>query len=275
MSPCISWRSNSLLGIDPPWYPCYRSLKMWLAPRESRFGANLVHKYLEAVIPEAIDYSWVKHPLRPFFSQISYRARLKMFARFQELCKPSESDRIVDVGVTPESTLPESNFFEMLYPHPEMLTVTSIEDASCLEQMYPGIKFIQTAADRLPFKDKEFDIAVSFAVLEHVGSRENQKRFVHEMVRVARRVFLTTPDRGFPIEVHTFLPFLHWLDQPLHQRILKMVGAEFFSKTENLNLLWDKELLAMFPDTVHVELHHNRLLGMSSNLLAHAWDGSD
>ena len=191
-----------------------------------------------------------------------------MFARFQQLCAPRPSDRIVDVGVTPDRTLKESNFFEALYPHPEMLTATSIEDASFLEQLHPGLKFVQTGANELPFQDKEFDIAVSFAVLEHVGSRDCQQRFVHELVRVADKVFVTTPDKSFPVEFHTFIPLIHWLPQPIHQSILRMLGLEFWSQTRNLNLLYEKEMLDLFPPTVTVELYRNRLLGFSSNLLA-------
>ena len=169
-----------------------------------------------------------------------------MYGRFVALCQPRESDQIVDVGVTPDRSLPESNFFEALYPHPQMLTATSIEDAAFLEVLYPGLHFVQTGANGLPFEDKQFDIAVSFAVLEHVGNRENQRRFIHELTRVADKVFVTTPDRSFPIEVHTFWPLIHWLPQKTHQRILRSLGMQFWSQTENLNLLYANELRAIY-----------------------------
>ncbi len=64
----------------------------------------------------------------------------------------------------------------------------------------------------LPFGDAEFDVGFSNAVVEHVaGGREGQRQFVHELCRVAQRVFVTTPNRRFPLEVHTLLPFVHWL----------------------------------------------------------------
>ncbi len=190
-----------------------------------------------------------------------------MFARFQQLCQPKASDRVLDVGVTPDRTLQESNFFERLYPHPEMLTATSIEDAAFLEQAHPGLTFVRTGADSLPFADKAFDIGVSFAVLEHVGCRENQRRFVHELVRVSDTVFLTTPDRIFPLEIHTFIPFIHWLPQPIHQGLMRMLGLQFWAQTDNLNLLYAQELIELFPSSVEVTLYHNRLLGWPVNLL--------
>ena len=34
-----------------------------------------------------------------------------------------------------------------------------------------------------------------------------------EALRVAPRAFVTTPNRWFPIEVHTRLPLVHWLPE--------------------------------------------------------------
>ena len=65
----------------------------------------------------------------------------------------------------------------------------------------------------MPFDDDTFDIATSNAVLEHVGSLENQLFFVHELCRVARRVFIVVPNRFFPIEHHTALPIVHYQDE--------------------------------------------------------------
>ena len=48
-------------------------------------------------------------------------------------------------------------------------------------------------------------------------SRE-QRRFVAELCRVAPRVFISTPNRWFPLEVHTRLPLVHWLPEPAAHR---------------------------------------------------------
>jgi hypothetical protein len=117
-----------------------------------------------------------------------------MYGSCIKLTSPQANDKILDVGVTPDRTLIDSNFFEALYPHPSMITATSIEDASFLEEAYPGLRFVQTGRDGLPFEDKAFDVVVSFAVLEHVGTADDQKRFVQELLRVGKKVFLTTPD---------------------------------------------------------------------------------
>jgi len=62
----------------------------------------------------------------------------------------------------------------------------------------------------LPFNANSFDIATANAVLEHVGSFEKQVLFVGELCRVARRVFVTVPNKFFPVENHTALPLAHY-----------------------------------------------------------------
>ncbi|WP_311346157.1 class I SAM-dependent methyltransferase [Blastococcus goldschmidtiae] len=75
-----------------------------------------------------------------------------------------------------------------------------------------GIPFTVGDACDLPFPDASFDYVVSNAVIEHVGGPARARLMLAESRRVARRgAFHTTPDRWFPIEVHTQLPLLHWL----------------------------------------------------------------
>ena len=82
-----------------------------------------------------------------------------------------------------------------------------------------------------------FDVVHSSAVLEHVGSSENQKQFIAELVRVAKRaVFLTTPNRWFPVEFHSVLPLVHWLPKPWFRSLLSRTSYRFFALEENLNL---------------------------------------
>ena len=81
------------------------------------------------------------------------------------------------------------------------------------------IAYVQGDACALPFADRSFDIVFSNAVIEHVGDIERQRLFVAEALRVGRRVFLTTPNRWFPIEVHTRLPFVHWLPERAADRV--------------------------------------------------------
>jgi hypothetical protein len=191
-----------------------------------------------------------------------------MFAIVRDELRLDERTTIVDVGVTPDQTLPESNFFEALYEHKQNITATSIEDAQFLETVYPGVRFVRTDGTRLPFADDAFDVSLSFAVLEHVGTRERQQAFIRELTRVAPVAFLTTPDRSFPVEVHTFLPFIHWLPQRAHQRILTWLGLTFWAKTDNLNLLTASDIRRLTKELgLDVTIRRLRTAGFPSNLL--------
>src|SRR4051794_32159278 len=129
----------------------------------------------------AIDYfGGIDSPLVRFKSRVSLRARRRMFDRFMREFAPNRNTTVIDVGVTPDEKLVDSNAFEQFYPYKDRITATSFEDARSLEKAYPGLRFVQTSGKDLPFADSEFDLAYSSAVLEHVGDREAQKEFVRE-----------------------------------------------------------------------------------------------
>jgi hypothetical protein len=216
----------------------------------------------------AVDYFSIRHPLRGQASRISFRVRRNIFNLFMTCMNPKPTDQVLDVGATPDQLLPESNFFELLYPHKHGLTVTSIEDASFLENRYPGLRFVQTGTSDLPFEDESFDIVFCSAVLEHVGDRIHQQRFVNELLRVSRKFFIITPNRQFPVEFHTFLPLIHWLPQTMHQWTLRQLGLNFWAKTDNLNLLTPCSLKSLFPDITNIHLSRLKLMGFPSNLVA-------
>jgi SAM-dependent methyltransferase len=218
---------------------------------------------------EHIDYTNSQHRWRHVITHFNIAGRKKFYQAFMDQMAPSASTSILDVGVTPDQSAADSNFFEKWYPHPECITATSIEDASHLESLHPGLTFVQTSGDGLPFDDDQFDIAFSTAVIEHVGDRERQRQFLAELLRVSKRFFITTPNRWYPIELHTYVPCLHWLPQHRHQQALRRLGKESWATTENLNLLDQRALRALFPAGVTPTVTGTRLFGMCSNLLAY------
>jgi len=169
--------------------------------------------------------------------------RRKMFREFLAFTDVQPTDTILDVGVSSDRTLSYSNYFEAWYPHKGRITASGIDDASFLEELYPGLRFVRTDGRSLPFPDLSFDYVHSSAVVEHVGSRESQARFVREAWRVARKgVFITSPYRFFPMELHTALPLLHWLPARWYRYVLGKTKLRFFALEENLNLLSRREL---------------------------------
>ena len=214
-----------------------------------------------------LDYFSLSHPFAKLRSNASLKARTIMFDIFMEELRPGKSAKILDVGATPDNSLPDSNFFLKLYPYKKNITSVSIEDLTPLKPLYPEVAFQTTNGKTLPFDDKSFDIVFSSAVIEHVGSRANQRQFLEELSRVGKRIFVTTPNRWHPMEFHTILPLIHWLPQAVHQRILRSIGHEFLSKTENLNLLGKRDFSEIAPTSLNNTFKFIKFLGFNSNLV--------
>jgi hypothetical protein len=178
--------------------------------------------------------------------RLSGAQRRKLYELFVESCTPREGDEVIDVGVTADRAYAMNNYFEYLYPHKHRITATGVEPESDLPARYPGLKYAQVTPGRIPFPDGAFDIVHSSAVIEHVGSRERQAEFLSELWRISRRaLFVTTPNRWFPIEFHTVLPFVHWLPAAAFRPVLRALGRDFYAAEENLNLLDRRALLKM------------------------------
>ena len=59
-------------------------------------------------------------------------------------------------------------------------------------------------------------------------SYQNQISLIKETYRVSKKyIFIQTPNRYYPIDFHTTLPFIHWLPKNIHRKILKFLGLKF------------------------------------------------
>jgi SAM-dependent methyltransferase len=185
---------------------------------------------------------------------VSLRSRKRKLRLLVDELRPTAETTVLDVGAD-ELAFGEGdgcttlNFFEELYPWPERITALGLQDGTGFRSRYPHIDYVQGDACALPFGDDAFDIVFSNAVIEHVGGRERQQRFVSEAVRVGRRVFLTTPNRAFPLEVHTRLPFVHWLPDSVSHRVYDALGRGF---AKEIRLLSAGSLEALFPGRVRI-----------------------
>jgi ubiquinone/menaquinone biosynthesis C-methylase UbiE len=196
-----------------------------------------------------------------------------MFAHFLEATAVGPQETILDVGVTTDQSYESSNYLEAWYPHKTKVTALGIDDAAFLESRYPGVRFVQGDGLKMPFRARAFDVVHSSAVLEHVGSFEEQVRFISECARVARRsIYLTTPNRWFPVEFHVVLPLVHWLPKTWFRRIMRASGRGFFAEEANLNLMGASDLrraasVALEGAGYKSSVQHVRLWGWPSNLL--------
>ncbi len=216
---------------------------------------------------KAIDYFAYDNKFISVKTFFSLKARKKMFDLFMNIVQPSEEDEILDLGATPDVKLADSNIFDKLYPYKKQLTVCSIEDCSNIVEELGLKSFCFNEAKKpLPFNDKQFKACFCSAVLEHVGTHDDQEFFINECLRVAEHVFITTPYRYFPIEMHTFIPFLHWLPWKTFQKIVRLTKGEFWASTDNLNLCCKRDIGKMnLIRRVDVRFVHTAL--MRSNMI--------
>lgn len=188
--------------------------------------------------------------------------RRRKFELFMKAIRPGPETRVVDVGVgdtgfgTEPGVAVTHNFFEALYPWPERITAVSDVPLPNFSREFPSIRCVTASGTDLPFADDEFDVAFSNAVIEHVVSREEQRRFVAELCRVAPRVFLSTPNRWFPVETHTLVPLVHWLPRPAADRAMRTLRRQNW---EQLELLSKRGLLALFPPEASTRIVESRV----------------
>jgi SAM-dependent methyltransferase len=190
---------------------------------------------------------------------VSAYNRARKYTLFLEHLKPTQSDRLLDVGYADEEYSLNDNYIEKHYPYPRNITALGILDPSQFKVRYPEVVAVRYDGSRFPFDNNQFEIGWSNAVLEHVGDTIAQTRFLGELKRTCKRVFVTTPNRYFPIETHTRVPFLHWLPKAWFDRLLLLLGKSWATGNQ-MNLLSERDLerLLNLADVIHYRIFRNR-----------------
>lgn len=225
--------------------------------------------------------------LRTTLNEMQAASRAKKLARFLAEMKPTPEARFLEVGVGNTEPLPVTNFFVRHYPFPDRITALGLGDLSGFQALHPGVRTVSFEGGRFPFADREFDLAHSNAVIEHVGPPDAQRLFLAEMVRVSRRGMISTPNRYFPIETHTLVPFLHWAGKERFDRALAVIGPQRIAagfarlgkelpvhELADLRLLGGRDLrrLAVEAGAKRHRLVRNRLAGMTLTLSLLWWN---
>jgi ubiquinone/menaquinone biosynthesis C-methylase UbiE len=156
----------------------------------------------------------------------------------------STPGRLLDVG----GGLGIDGEFLQLYRRFKEVMVVNL-DTKCME-MPPDVRIKRMVADGrdLPFETNSFDWVFSNAVIEHVGEWKEQVLFAREVRRVASRgYFVATPNKFFPVEPHTLLPFYQFLPVPL-QRKVAPYSPGYLRKYELIRLLSAGEMQELFPE---------------------------
>lgn len=164
---------------------------------------------------------------------------------FFSVLEPSPADSLLDVGGGTGSILGE---FASLYDFFDDVQVVNIRPQCFSNSALPSVRFSIADGCALPFPNRSFDWVFSNAVIEHVGNKRRQMQFATEVRRVARRgYFVATPNRAFPVDPHTLLPFYHFLSPSLQRHICRL-SLGYTKRYEPLDLLSKAGLLRLFPE---------------------------
>jgi hypothetical protein len=173
-----------------------------------------------------------------------YRVQ-KLECFFRELC-PRLEDTLLDVGggvgITGE--------FRSLYKYFRSIEVVNLDNPIIGETEFTNVVVSNADGCALPFRDQSFDWVFSNAVIEHVGGAPRQEQFASEIRRVARKgYFVATPNRYFPVEPHTLIPFYQFPSPRLQSKVCRFAPG-YLRIYEPVDLLSARNLRALFPGAV-------------------------
>jgi hypothetical protein len=220
--------------------------------------------------------------------RLAYRKRDEWHSRradlFLELMRPAAGARVLDLGGQ------DGEFMQRVAARADLrVTIADIGEAALERARSRGFETVTLReGEPLPFSDGGFDVVFCNSVIEHVtlpkedcvskrfanrdwvsASLRSQEAFAREIRRVGRGYFVQTPHRAFPVEAHTWLPFVGWLP---HDATVRLVGVTDRVWVKHCgyvdwNLLGEREMRRLFPGArIHVE----RVLGLPKSLIAYA-----
>jgi len=208
-------------------------------------------------------------PLDRLKNAVAFALRRRMFNIFMQTVMPRPQARVADFGVSGHRDHPVHQFFESLYPYPDHVTAIgqTSEDGAWYSEAFPGLRYLEADLRFIPLPDNYFDAGLCNAVVEHAGTRDEQAALVQEVCRVCRAVVFTTPNRGFPVELHTFLPLIHWLPNAIFHRVLRALGNHALGDVATLNPVRADDFMALFPRDRQTRLLNRGPLLLQSNLI--------
>ena len=206
-----------------------------------------------------------------FFDKIINKKRIEMVNLIKKKINVSKIQSLLDIGTTEDSSADSSNIFcKMLnnikiHKSVSNQKITNKRFKRCIK------KSITSKFSKETIKTFKSDLIISSATIEHVGSFKNQIAKVKNMISLSEKYFIiTTPNRFYPIELHTKFLFLHWLPKSLFRKILRFFNMNYFAEEKNLNLLSKsdlKKILNIFSRKIDYKIYNIYFLGFVSNFL--------
>ena len=189
--------------------------------------------------------SQIKSVLLQSIRPIHEKYRNQKIAAFLEIVNGgSPTGRLLDVG----GGSGINGEFLPLYARFKEVVVVNLQPQNLAQFECVAAKELVADGRELPFETGAFDWVFSNAVIEHVGQYEDQVRFANEIQRVAAKgYFVASPNKYFPIEPHTLLPFYQYLPRSVQRKVARHTPG-YLKEYEEINLLTARQLRGLFPE---------------------------
>ncbi len=205
-----------------------------------------------------------------FLDKIVIKKRHEMSEIINKYISNQSIEHALDIGTTDDDGFESSNY--LIKNLRNIKIYRSISDQKINSKFFSKTltKSITDNFSHEEIENYSSDLVISNATIEHVGDKNSQIKMTENIIKLSKKIFvITTPNRFYPFDFHTKIPLIHWLPKKIHRKILKIIGLEYFSKIENLNLLSKNDILEIFSNfkNIKYKIFHIKLALIKSNFI--------
>ena len=221
-------------------------------------------------------HGWVEHVRR--------RARTARAAVFRHEFSVGETTRILDIGSEDGTAIARVLAGTGIPPQNVYIADIDAARVHAGQRQFGFVPVVIPESGKLPFADGFFDIVYCSSVIEHVTvpknevwtsrsgrsfrrrAEESQEAFAREIRRLGKTYFVQTPNKWFPIESHTWLPFIGFAPRAAQLATIAVSNRFWIKRTSpDWHLLTAREMRTLFPDA---EIRRELFLGLTKSIMA-------
>lgn len=224
------------------------------------------------------------NPVTKIVKYFSKRAREKRAVIFRKTFPIGNDTRILDLGSENGSNIHDYLLGTKVSSKNVYIADIELEAINEGSKLFGFNPVLINESGALPYPDGFFDIVFCSSVIEHVTvpkedvwklysgydfkkeSFKKQKELAEEIQRLGKQYFVQTPYKHFPIESHSWLPFISWLPRWLLIAVLRFTNVFWVKKTNpDWYLLNKQEMSKMFDNANIIE---EKVLGITKSIIA-------